>query len=200
MTRLALFAAAAFALAGLALPSSAAASDWVIDGAHSHVGFKVRHMSVSWTRGEFGKVDGTITLDEKNLTKSSVDVTIDLGSVDTENAKRDEHLRSPDFFDTAQFPTMTFKSTKVSKAKNDAFTVTGDLTLHGVTKSVTLDVEGGLTPVNDPWGNTKLGFTATTKIDRKDFGLTWSKTLDGGGLVVGDEVRIELEIELNQKK
>ena len=173
---------------------------WTIDGAHSNVGFKVRHMAVSWTRGSFAKVDGTINFDGKNLNKASVDITIGMDSISTKNKKRDEHLRSADFFDVEKHPTMTFKSTKVKTAKGEMFQLIGDLTIKGVTKQVTLDVEGATTPVNDPWGNVKLGFTATGKIARKDFGITWNKSLDGGGLVVGDDVHLTIDVELNKSK
>ncbi len=201
MSLLRLLPALALILVGLSAPAPAAAQDtWVIDGAHSHVGFKVRHMAVSWVRGSFDKVEGSVTFDGKNLKKASTNVTIDIASVDTKNVKRDEHLTGADFFDAAAHPTMTFASTKVKPGKDGTFELVGDLTMKGVTKSVTLSVEGGLTPVNDPWGNTKLGFSASTVIDRKDFGLTWNKTLDGGGLVVGDEVHLVLEVELNQQK
>jgi len=200
MMRLSLFAAAALALAGLAVPSSASADEWAIDGAHSHVGFKVRHMAVSWVRGSFDSVQGTITFDGKNLTKAGVDIAIDTASIDTKNEKRDEHLKGGDFFDVGANPLMTFKSTKVKEGKDGTFQLIGDLTLKGVTKQVTLDVEGGLTPVNDPWGNTKLGFTATGQLNRQDYGLTWNKALETGGLVVGDEVHLVIEVELNKKK
>lgn len=184
----------------LMAPMAAAQDDnvWTIDGSHTHVGFKVRHMTVSWTRGAFDKVDGTVLYDGKNFTKAKVDVTVALESIDTENEKRDEHLRSADFFDVEQFPTMTFKSTKI-KGKEGAFSVIGELTLHGVTKSVTLDVAGSTTPVTDPWGNMRLGFSATGMVNRQDFGITWSNTMDGGGLVVGDEVMLELDVELQRK-
>ena len=119
-------------------------------------------------------------------------------SIDTEVTKRDEHLKSADFFDVENHPTITFRSTKVKPGNNDTFQLVGDLTLKGVTQAVTLDVEGGLTPVSDPWGNTKLGFTATAAIDRQDFGITWNSSLDGGGLVVGDEIHLIIEVELNK--
>jgi polyisoprenoid-binding protein YceI len=200
MSLLRLAPALALILAGLSVPTPASADTWVIDGAHSHVGFKVRHMAVSWVRGSFDTVEGSVDFDGKNLKKASTNVTIDIASVDTKNEKRDEHLASADFFDAATHPNMTFTSTKVKAGKDDSFEIVGDLTMKGVTKSVTLAVEGGLTPVTDPWGNTKLGFSASTVIDRKDFGLTWNKVLDGGGVVVGDDVHLVLEVELNKKQ
>ena len=187
-------------LAGLTMPSVASAATWTIDGAHSNIGFKVRHMMVSWTRGNFGAAEGTVEIDGKDLKTLAVDVTIDTSSIDTNNEKRDEHLKSPDFFDVAQFPTMTFKSTKAAALKGGGFELIGDLTIHGVTKSVTLTAEGFMEPMTDPWGNVKTGTSASVTINRADFGLTWNKALETGGLVVGEEVTIQLDIELNQKK
>ena len=195
--KLTLFAPA-LALIVSVYAAPAQAQTWTIDTAHSHVGFKVRHMMVSWVRGEFHKVDATITLNPKKLKQAQIDVTIDVAGIDTENEKRDEHLRSADFFDAERFPTMTFTSTAVKPGKGDSFQLIGDLTIRGVTREVILDVEGGLEPVSDPWGNVKLGFSASTVIDRKDFGLTWNKNLDAGGVLVSDEVRIEIELELNK--
>ena len=178
--KLTLFAPA-LALIVSVYAAPAQAQTWTIDTAHSHVGFKVRHMMVSWV-----------------LKQAQIDVTIDVAGIDTENEKRDEHLRSADFFDAERFPTMTFTSTAVKPGKGDSFQLIGDLTIRGVTREVILDVEGGLEPVSDPWGNVKLGFSASTVIDRKDFGLTWNKNLDAGGVLVSDEVRIEIELELNK--
>jgi polyisoprenoid-binding protein YceI len=188
----------AFGMLALA-PLTALASDWEIDASHSRVGFGVKHMMVSTTRGQFTKYTGTIAVDDKDVTKSVVNVEIDAASVSTDNAKRDEHLRSPDFFDTAKFPKITFKSTKVEK-KGEDLAVTGDFTLHGVTKPVVLTVSGLTPEVKDPWGGVRRGATAKTKINRKDFGLGWNKALETGGFVVGDEVNIELEVELTKKK
>ena len=172
-----------------------AQSTWEIDPAHSSIGFSIRHMMVSNVRGHFGKFSGTVKANEKDLTESTVEATIDVASIDTGNAKRDEHLRSPDFFDVAKFPTMTFKSRKITPAGDKKWKVTGDLTMHGVTKEVTLDVEGPTAEVKDPQGKVRAGATATTKLSRNDFGLTWSKTLDGGGLVLGDDVNVTIEVE-----
>ena len=191
------FAAVAFGLA-FAMPSMALASDWDIDGGHSSAQFSVRHLMVSNVRGEFGKVTGTVKLDDKDITKSVVEATIDVGSINTRDEKRDGHLKSPDFFDVAKFPTITFKSKKVA-GKAGKLKVTGDLTIHGVTKEVVLDVEGPAKEAKDPWGNVKSGAAAFIKINRKDFGLGWNKALETGGVVVGEEVSITLDIELLKK-
>jgi polyisoprenoid-binding protein YceI len=153
---------------------------------------------VSTVRGTLGKVTGNVTLDESDVTKSSVTATIDATGIDTREAKRDEHLRSPDFLDTKKFPTITFKSTKVEKLDERRFQVTGDLTLRGVTKPAVLTVEGSPTPMQDPFGNTKLGGVVKTKLNRQDFGVAWNKKLDAGGLVVGDEVDVTIDVELNK--
>jgi len=183
----------------LALPAFAFASTWNIDPDHSNVGFKVRHLMVSNVKGSFDKHTGTVEFNDKDITKSKVEVSIDTNSINTNVQKRDEHLRSADFFDVAKFPTMTFKSKKVAKAGKDKLKVTGDLTLHGVTKEVVLDVEGPSKESKDPWGNFRKGATATTKINRKDFGLVWNAALETGGVAVGDEITITLEIEMIKK-
>jgi len=175
------------------------ASTWEIDPAHSHASFTIRHMVISNVRGDFGKTTGTLTLDEKDITKSTVEATIDATTIDTREAKRDEHLKSPDFFDVAKYPVITFKSTKVEKAGKDGLKVTGDLTMHGVTKPVVLKVTGPTPPVTDPYKNVRRGVSATTKLDRKDYGVAWSAVLEGGGAVVGNEVSVELEVELIKK-
>lgn len=183
----------------LASPSLAVAAEYVIDSAHSGANFSVKHMMVSNVRGAFSKVTGSANIDEKDITKSTVEAVIDATTVNTNEPKRDEHLRSADFFDTEKYPTITFKSTKVEKA-GENLKVTGNLTLHGVTKPVVLDVEGFTTEAKDPWGNTKRGGTATTKINRKDFGLGWNSVLETGGVAVGEEVAITLDLELNKKQ
>jgi polyisoprenoid-binding protein YceI len=192
--------AAAVLAAPLLTPSDAMADEWKIDAEHSEVGFKVRHMMVSWTRGSFGKFEGTVSYDPGTPESLVVEVTIKTKSVDTDNSKRDDHLRSADFFDVGKYPEMTFKSTKATAAKDGSIALLGNLTLHGVTKEVTLDVEPMSDVMTDPWGNVKIGTSASLRIARKDWGLTWSKSLDGGGVVVGDEIRITLDIELNKKK
>ena len=184
----------------LSLPVLAGATTWNIDSDHSDVAFKVRHLMVSNVKGSFEKKSGVVTIDEKDITKSKVSVSIDTASVNTNVAKRDEHLRSPDFFDVAKFPTMTFVSRKVAKASKGKLKVTGDLTLHGITREVVLDVDALSKESKDPWGNIKSGTVATTKINRKDFGLVYNAVLETGGVAVGEEVAITLEIELIKAK
>lgn len=183
----------------LALPAFAFASTWTIDPDHSNVGFKVKHLMVTNVKGSFDKHTGTVDINDKDITKSKVEVTIDTASINTNVQKRDDHLRSADFFDVAKYPAMTFVSKKVAKAGKDRLKVTGDLTLHGVTRQVVLDVEPITKESKDPWGNIRRGTTATTKIDRKDFGLTWNKGLETGGVLIGDTIAITLEIEMIRK-
>lgn len=188
---------AAFAAAS-ALASPAVAAEYELDASHTRVGFSVRHLMISNVKGEFRKYDAKVTIDDKDVTKSSFAADIDTASVNTNMDKRDEHLRSPDFFDSAKFAKMTFKSTKVEKV-GTKLKITGNLTIRDVTKVVVL--EGTLTaPQKDPFvGASHVGFSAEGKISRKDFGLTWNKALEGGGLTVGDEVTLQLEGELTQK-
>lgn len=186
-------------LALLALPALAAAETWSIDADHSSVGFTVRHMMVSNVKGSFGTFSGTVEVDEKDIAGSKVSVTIDAASINTGVAKRDEHLRSADFFDTARYPTMTYVSKKVEKSGKDRLKVYGDLTLRGVTRPVVLDVEGPTAAYRDPWGKTRRGASATAAINRRDFGLTWNKVIEAGGVLVGDEVKIILEMEFIRK-
>jgi polyisoprenoid-binding protein YceI len=181
----------------LALASAAQAQTWSIDPSHSAAHFAVRHMMVSTVRGDMGKVAGTVTYDGSNLAAASVEATIDVTGITTRDEKRDAHLKSPDFFDTATYPTMTFKSKKVIPGADGAFKLVGDLTMHGVTKEVTLDVEA-LRPVVKMGASSRTGTTATTKINRQDFGVKWSRSLDGGGLVVSDEVAVTIDLELTQ--
>lgn len=188
----------AFALAGL--PGSARASTWEIDPTHSRLTFGVRHMMISDVHGEFKKFTGTVNLDDKDPTKSTVEVTIDTNSISTDQDKRDEHLRSADFFDTQKYPTATFKSTKVTKAGPGKYKVVGNLTIKDVTKPVELLVEGPTKPVKGMMGESRSGVSATGKIKRKDFNISWNKTLDGGGVVVGDDVKLEINAELTEKK
>jgi polyisoprenoid-binding protein YceI len=191
MTKLKTLAAMALLLA--AAPAALAQS-YTIDGAHSKAQFSVRHMMVSNVRGEFTKMKGTVVYDEKNPAAIKIDATIDVASINTGEPKRDEHLKSPDFFDVAKYPTITFRSKSARKTAN-GLAVTGDLTIHGVTKEVVLQVEGPSPEVRDPWGNLRRGATATTKINRKDFGLTWNAALETGGVVVGEEVSITIDVE-----
>jgi polyisoprenoid-binding protein YceI len=184
----------------LGASSVALASDWDIDAGHSRVGFGVRHMMVSTVHGTFGKYTGSVALDDKDVTKSTTHLEIDATSINTGDAKRDEHLRSPDFFDTAKFPKITFDSTKIEKRGADGLAITGNLTLKNVTKPVVLTVTGLTGEAKDPWGGTRRGATASAKINRKDFGLTWNKGLETGGVLVGEDVNLELEVELTKKK
>ena len=168
---------------------------WKIDAAHSQVEFAVRHMMIATVRGRFAGVTGTVITDESDPGKAEVDVVIDVDSIDTREAKRDAHLKSADFFDVEKHPTITFKSTRVTGLKGDEFKLVGNLTIHGVTREVTLDVtsEGR---AKDPWGGERAGYSAVTRINRKDFGLTWNQALETGGLLVGDEIKIALDLEL----
>jgi polyisoprenoid-binding protein YceI len=190
---------AAALAAALCQPGAAATSTWQIDPNHSAAQFAVRHLAISTVRGAFTKVTGTVQLDDKDISKSSVDVTIDAASVDTRVPDRDKDLRSDHFFDVEKYPTLTFKSTKVEEVEPGKLKVTGDLTIHGVTKPVVLDVEGPTAPVKDPWGNQRAAVNATTKINRQDFGVKWNAKMDGGGLVVGDDVAIIIDAEIVQK-
>jgi polyisoprenoid-binding protein YceI len=183
----------------IAASTPALASPWEIDPMHTGAQFAVKHLVISTVRGKLGKVTGAVNVDDTDLTKSSVQATIDAAGIDTGVAKRDEDLRGADFLDVAKFPTITFKSKKVEKVSDEKYRVTGDLTIRGVTKEVTLDVSGSPQPLKDPFGNTKLGGVATTVINRKDFGINWSQSLDGGGLVVGNEVDVTVDVELIKK-
>jgi polyisoprenoid-binding protein YceI len=193
------FSFAAPVLLGLMLTVPAAAqTTWTIDPSHSTAGFSVRHMMVSNVKGSFGKMEGTITWDGKDVKTVQASATIDATTITTNNEKRDTHLKSADFFDVAQFPTITFKSKRVEPGADGHFKLIGDLTMHGVTKEVTLDVEGPTQPFVSG-GRARIGATATTKLNRQDYGVKWSRTLDGGGVVAGDEVAITLELELVQQ-
>ncbi len=177
------------------IPHLVLAANWKIDPAHTTIEFKIRHLMISWVKGVFTEVQGTAVTNEADLTKSSVQIQIKTASLNTNNKKRDDHLRSPDFFDVATYPVMTFVSKKVVVADDQLAEIVGDLTIHGVSREVVLEVEDFSQTVTDPWGNTRRGATASTKINRKDYGLTWNKALEAGGVVVGDEVRISLEVE-----
>ena len=183
----------------IALPALAHADTWQIDPAHTNVEFTVRHMMISNVKGQFQKTSGTIAANGNDPASAKIDATIDASSVDTRVEKRDAHLKSPAFLDVDKFPTITFKSTKIEAVGPNKWKVTGDLTLHGVTKEVTLAVEP-TAPIKDPWGNTRAGASATTKISRKDFGLTWNKVIEAGGAVVGDEVSVSIDVEAVKKK
>lgn len=183
-----LFATMALAAAGLS------AEEYKIDASHSKAQFSVKHLMVSNVRGEFGNMSGTVFFDDKNPDATKIDATLDAATINTGVAKRDDHLRSPDFFDTAKFPTLSFKS-KSAKKTADGLAVTGDLTMHGVTKEVVLNVEGPSPEVKDPWGNQRRGASATAKVNRRDFGLNWGQALEAGGVVVGDQIAIIIDVE-----
>jgi len=165
-----------------------------IDSAHSTAQFSVRHLMVSNVRGEFTKLSGSLAYDASNPANSSLEARVEVASINTRDEQRDAHLKSPDFFDAEKFPELTFRSRQVTKG-GDGLQVKGDLTIHGVTREVTLAVDGPTPEVKDPWGGYRIGATAETKIHRKDFGLTWNMALEAGGVVVGDEVKITIEIE-----
>ena len=189
-------AAAAGVAAVLSLPAGAATSNWQIDPAHSAAQFSVRHLAISTVRGAFSKVSGTVVLDDQDISKSTVDVTIDVASIDTRQPDRDKDLKSDRFFDAANFPTITFKSKKVEQTAPGKLKVTGDLTIRGTTKEVVLDVDGPTAPVKDPWGNQRVAVNATTKVNRQDYGVKWNATMDNGGVVVGDDVSIVIDVEM----
>jgi polyisoprenoid-binding protein YceI len=177
----------------------ARASDWEIDPVHTTATFSVRHLMVSTVKGEFEKVNGNVHLDEANPTRSAIEISIDAASINTRNAQRDGHLKSPDFFDAAKFPKLTFKSTKIDKTGKNTFKVLGDLTMHGVTRPITLDVEGPSPAVKDMMGRTVRAVVARGKLSRKEWGLTWNKAVEGGGVVVSDEVQLEVNAEMLEK-
>jgi polyisoprenoid-binding protein YceI len=183
----------------ISLPASAAASLWKIDPAHSSAQFAVKHLAISTVRGAFSSVNGSINFDDKDVTKSTVDVTIDVNSVDTRQPDRDKDLKSDKFFDAANYPSITFKSTKVEQAGAGKLKVTGDLTIRGTTKSAVLDVDGPTAPMKHPWGNNRAAASATTKVNRQDYGVKWNAKLDNGGVVVGDDVAIVIDVEMVQQ-
>ena len=178
----------------LAVPQTAT-STWNIDPVHSVAEFKVKHMMISNVKGQFTRVKGVLALDETDLTNSRVEASIEAASINTREDQRDAHLKSADFFDVDKFPTLSFQSTRVSRVADGELAVTGELTIHGVTRNVVFTVEGPTAPGKDPWGNTRIGLSATTKINRKDFGLTWNAALETGGILVGDEVTITLDVQ-----
>jgi polyisoprenoid-binding protein YceI len=174
---------------------SATTTTWNIDPVHSIAEFRVRHMMISNVRGQFTGVTGTLTYDESDSSKSHIEASIDVATVDTRDPQRDAHLKSADFFDAEKFPAMTFHSSKVTRRGGGNIELSGPLSIHGITKEVEFTVEGPTPPVKDPWGNTRIGVAASTKIDRRDYGLTFNAALDAGGVMVGDEVSITLELE-----
>ena len=178
----------------LATPHTAITT-WNIDPAHSVAEFKVKHMMISNVKGQFAKVSGALTLDESELANSRIEASIEAASIETRDAQRDTHLKSADFFDVEKFPTLSFKSTGIRQVRDGELAAEGDLTIRGVTRKVVFSVEGPTPPAKDPWGNTRVAVSATTKINRKDFGLTWNTALETGGILVGDEVTITLDVQ-----
>jgi len=184
----------------LALSAAAQTSTWTIDPKHSTAQFTVRHLAISNVSGNFTNVTGTIDLNEKDITQSQVSAVIDVSSVDTRVSDRDKDLRSPNFFDVEKYPTIEFKSKRIVNSGGGKLQVIGDLTMHGTTREVTLDVDGPTPELNDPWGNVRRGFSASTTLNRKDFGLTYNHALKTGEAVVGDNVKIQIDLELIKKK
>jgi polyisoprenoid-binding protein YceI len=172
-----------------------AVSTWNIDPVHSVAEFKVKHMMISNVKGQFTRLTGVLALDEADLTKSRVEASIDAASIHTRDDQRDAHLKSADFLDVEKFPKLSFKSTKITRVADGELSVAGELTIHGVGRNVVFTVEGPTAPGKDPWGNTRIGLSATTKINRKDFGLMWNSALETGGVLVGDEVTITLDVQ-----
>ena len=176
--------------------TSAAVTTWKIDPAHSSAEFKVKHMMISNVKGSIKGISGDLQEHATDSSLSMIEATLDVSTLSTGDAQRDGHVKSADFLDAEKFPTIKFKSTSVEKKGSDEYAVIGDLTIHGVTRPVTLEVEGPSAAQKDPWGNTRIGLEATTKINRKDFGLTWNATLETGGILVGEEVHITIDLEL----
>jgi len=174
---------------------AAAATTWKIDPAHSVAEFKVKHMMIAHVKGHFSKVSGTLTLDDLNLDRSRIEASIDAASIETRDPQRDAHLRSADFLDVEQFPTLSFQSNRITIVQDGELAVEGDMTIHGVTRKVVFTVEGPTSPTKDPWGNTRVGISGTTKINRRDYGLTWNAALETGGILIGEEITITVEVE-----
>jgi polyisoprenoid-binding protein YceI len=183
----------------LTVSAAATTTTWQIDPAHTSAGFAVKHLMISTVRGQFKGVTGTVNWDDQDISKSTVDVTIDANTVDTGEPKRDADLKSDKFFDVAKYPTITFKSKKTEQVSAGKLKITGDLTIRGVTKEAVLDVEGPTPPIKDPWGNTRVAANATTKVNRHDFGVKWNANMDGGGVVVGDDVTITIDLEMTKR-
>ena len=175
-------------------------NQWVIDASHSNASFSVKHMMITNVRGEFTKLEGKVSWDPTKPEATKIEAMIDVASINTREEKRDGHLKSPDFFDAEKFPQITFKSKSVKAKGAEELSVTGDLSIHGVSKEVVLDVEGPSAPSTDPFGNVRVGATATTKIKREDFGLVWNAALEAGGVLVGNEVKITNDISLIKQK
>lgn len=179
----------------MAALTSTPVTTWKVDPVHSVVEFKLRHMMISNVKGQFTGVTGILYFDEADLSASSVHASVEVDTINTRDAARDAHLRSPDFFDVDHFPSITFNSTQVTGSVPGELVVRGELSIRGVTRTIEFLVEGPAPPAKDPWGSTRIGLTATTKINRKDFGLTWNSTLETGGFLVGEEVTITLDLQ-----
>ena len=175
-------------------------NQWVIDASHSNASFSVKHMMITNVRGEFTKLEGKVSWDPSKPEATQIEAVIDVASISTREEKRDGHLKSADFFDVEKFPKISFKSKSVKTKGAEELSVTGDLSIHGVSKEVVLEVEGPSAPSTDPFGNVRLGATATTKIKREDFGLVWNAALEAGGVLVGNEVKITIDISLIKQK
>ena len=178
----------------LATPQTATTT-WNLDPAHSVAEFKVKHMMISNVKGRFAKVSGSLRLSESDPANSEIDATIDASSIETGDAQRDAHLKSADFFDVAKFPTLSFRSSQIRFIREGELQLEGDLTIRGVTRKVLFSVEGPTPPAKDPWGNTRLAVSTTARINRKDFGLNWNAALESGGILVGNEVTITLDVQ-----
>ena len=181
-------------MSAIATPQTAI-STWKLDPAHSVAEFKVKHMMISNVKGQFSGISGELFFDEAELTNSHVEVSVAADSINTRDAQRDAHLKSADFFHVEKFPTLEFKSTRITRKGDGELALAGELTIHGVTRRVVFNVEGPAPAAKDPWGNTRLGLSATTRINRKDFGLTWNTALETGGILVGDDVTITLDVQ-----
>jgi len=182
-------------LMSTAMSTKVATTTWNIDPTHSAAYFKVRHMMISNVKGEFTHISGKLELDGADITKSRVEASVDAATINTGEPQRDAHLKSADFLEVEKFPTLSFRSTDVSRRGDVELVVEGELTIHGVTRTVVFDVEGPSAPMKDPWGNTRVGLSATTQINRKDFALTWNSALETGGLLLGEDVAITLDVE-----
>jgi polyisoprenoid-binding protein YceI len=177
------------------MPTTTSTTTWNLDPAHSAAEFKVKHMMISNVKGKFSGLSGVLILDEADPTRSTVEASIPFASLSTGDEQRDAHLKSADFFDAEKFPALTFQSTGVQVHAPGEHSVTGNLTMHGVTRPVTFKVEGPSDPAKDPWGNLRIGLSASTRINRKDFGLTWNAALETGGVLVGEDVTISLDVQ-----
>jgi polyisoprenoid-binding protein YceI len=181
-------------------PKAGTTSTWQIDRVHSNAQFKVKHMMISNVLGEFTSVVGVLELDENDIAKSKIRAAIEADTVNTRESQRDAHLKSPDFFHVEKYPTLTFNSTSITKNVYGELEVSGELTIRGVTRNVVFHVDGPSTAQKDPWGNTRIGLSATTRINRKDFGLTWNTALEAGGFLVGDAVTITLDVQFVKER